>query len=242
MEVPDLDRNHSYSQFGEDREILQWFGRGYAGFFVEVGANNGERDSNSLLLEQFGWRGILIEANPSLAAAATKARPKALVLNIAACERDEESVKFYRVSQGGNLDGLSSMYLDSDVRNRIVEAGGTIDLIEVPGKRLDGVLKDSLPVGQTVDFVSIDVEGAEWHVIRGFDFKCFKPRLLLIEDNTRGKERRIPRLLKENNYVRVHRTGWNDWYVPLECASGFLFRRICLRLRLFKWAIQRLVG
>ena len=39
------------------------------GFFLEAGADDGVRDSNSLLLEvNRGWTGLLVEANPTRAA------------------------------------------------------------------------------------------------------------------------------------------------------------------------------
>ena len=49
----------SYPQFREDVAVLDYFGQGYRGVFVDVGANDGVVGSNTLLPEKHGWRGVL---------------------------------------------------------------------------------------------------------------------------------------------------------------------------------------
>ena len=47
------------------------------GFFVEAGANDGYRQSNTYLLERArGWTGILVEAIPDLARRCARERPR----------------------------------------------------------------------------------------------------------------------------------------------------------------------
>jgi hypothetical protein len=56
------------------------------GFFVDVGANSGVDQSNTLLLEkEFAWRGILIEPIPELAQMAARNRPAASVEQVVLC-------------------------------------------------------------------------------------------------------------------------------------------------------------
>ncbi len=230
----------SYSEFGEDVEILKYFPRGYAGYFVEVGANNGVRDSNTLLLEENGWVGILIEANPDLIASATKSRPRSVVVNAAAGAKDSPSTPFLKVfREQSNLDGLSGVSLDEEERERIRSLGGVIEEITIPLRSLDSILKEHLGEGRSIDFVSIDIEGHELEALKGFDLQTYRPRLMLFEDRSRSADPSVKDHLFRNGYARVHRTGWNDWYVPVADRNRFLIQRFKLKLRLIKWALQR---
>jgi hypothetical protein len=65
----------SYGLEGLDRTILDAIDP-RPGFFVELGAFDGATQSNSVLLESLGWRGLLIEANPGSFAKCVKARPQ----------------------------------------------------------------------------------------------------------------------------------------------------------------------
>ena len=47
----------SYSQAGQDLWVLDKIKKGY---FLEIGAYDGIKFSNSLLLEENGWEGLLI--------------------------------------------------------------------------------------------------------------------------------------------------------------------------------------
>src|SRR5689334_14627543 len=53
---------HKYSQVGQDEWVLSII-RG-KGFFVDAGAFDGVLFSNTLKLEEAGWQGLCIEANP----------------------------------------------------------------------------------------------------------------------------------------------------------------------------------
>jgi FkbM family methyltransferase len=234
----------SYSQFGEDQEIVSYFGKKYNGIFLDVGANNGVRDSNSLLLEEFGWTGILVEANPVLAHEASTNRPLAIVVNAAvAATSSETDVPFYKVwKRGSNLDGLSSLCIDDKTKEKILENGGTIECITVKTLSIDAIIADHLPVGTRIDFVSLDIEGTELVALQGFDIRKHRPRLVVIEDNSRGHDRRILTHMTNAGYMRVHRTGWNDWYVRTREFYRFLFLKWpILQLRLFKWRFERQV-
>ena len=65
-----------------------------------------------------------------------------------------------------------------------------------------------------IDFVSLDVEGHEIEVMRGFSFENYKPTLILIEDGVRDLSKH--RFLKRRGYKLVKRTTLNNWYVPME--------------------------
>jgi hypothetical protein len=74
---------------------------------------------------------------------------------------------------------------------------------------LDSVLAEGDVLG--IDFLSVDVEGAELDVLLGFSFERYRPGLILLEDFAEGLERH--RFMRARGYKRVRRTGNNSWYV-----------------------------
>jgi hypothetical protein len=64
------------------------------GTFLDIGALDGVRDSNTLALERvLGWKGVLIEASPTSFSELQKNRPGQLHVNAAVCAR-EQTVHF----------------------------------------------------------------------------------------------------------------------------------------------------
>ena len=70
-----------------------------------------------------------------------------------------------------------------------------------------------------IDFLSVDVEGAEIDVLSGFLFERYRPNLILLADFANDLSRH--RFRRTKNYKRVRRTGDNSWYVPIEATFPF---------------------
>jgi len=82
----------------------------------------------------------------------------------------------------------------------------TVDL-----KTVDDILEETqLP---HVDFVSIDVEGLQLELLRGFNLEKYRPQLLLVEDHLHSLN--THRYLRHHNYYLAKRTARNHWYVPV---------------------------
>ena len=62
-------------------------------------------------------------------------------------------------------------------------AGPYKGVIQVPVTTLDDILVEG-GAPQPLDFLSVDVEGHEIEVLRGFNFARWQPRLILLEDHT----------------------------------------------------------
>ena len=74
---------------GEERLVELFFGDTQQGTFVEVGANEPKKFSQTWHLEQRGWRGLLIEPIPELCERLRQERPNATVIQ-AACSGPEQ--------------------------------------------------------------------------------------------------------------------------------------------------------
>jgi FkbM family methyltransferase len=163
------------------------------GFFVEVGAFEPINLSQTYHLEQRGWDGLLIEPVPAHAEKLRTQR-RARVVQVACGSPAQHGHELPLYLDGGR----------TSLHHRLGPA------IKVPIVTLDSVLAErAVP---TIDFLSIDVEGAEIDVLRGFSFDRYRPNLLLLEDFADDTSRH--RFMLKQNYKRVRRTGNNSWYVP----------------------------
>jgi FkbM family methyltransferase len=170
---------------GLDRKLEEYLDFD-GGFFIEAGANDGVSQSNTYYLERFrGWRGVLIEGIPELAAQCKKNRPRAAVIQAALVEASYP------------YDTVEMHYagLMSTVAGAMEKAGGTeahirrglevqclkgTYTVRVPARTLTDVIAQHRPAGE-IDLLSLDVEGMEAAVLRGLDFTRFAPRFLCVE-------------------------------------------------------------
>ena len=199
------------SQHGEDRWLEHYFKGRREGGFVEVGAYDGIVLSNTFFLETVGWRGILVEPHPEKAARCRENRPLARVFECAAVGPGGASVVTFDVVDGGEVYSTSAMSAEHAARLR--SYGLRSRQIEVRAQTLDSILEEAqLP---RLDYASIDVEGAELEVLRGFDLRRWRPSVVMIEVNDRIRKRAIRDVFVSSGYVYLRRIGINEVYVPL---------------------------
>lgn len=173
----------SYGLEHLDRLVLAEMPEG-PGFFVECGAHDGQTQSNSVLLEAQGWRGLLIEASPGNYARCVRTRPNCRVEH-AACTRFEKDGTNITIMDVGLMTVADNSVLEDDTRRSWLErgegfAGREAQQLEVPGRAMSSILDDHGV--ERIDLLILDVEGAEVDVLRGLDFVRHAPRFVLAED------------------------------------------------------------
>ena len=191
----------SYAQYAEDLVIEDLLGlraRGArAGVFVDIGANDPVRLSNTWRLYKHGWSGIAIEPDPDLCARFARKRPRDLVVCAAVGER-EEDLTFHRFYESA----LNT--LDPDVAARAESRGWKImsrELVRV--RRLNAILEEHASrIAAGIDLLSIDAEGFDLAILRGLDLQRFRPRLVVFEVSTDSHvgESESAELLKRAGY------------------------------------------
>lgn len=200
-----------FSQNGEDYLLWAVLGDRTDGFYVDVGAFDGVYLSNSYSFELAGWRGVCIEPLPAFYERCRAARPGAACVH-AACVADPavQHVELY-VEEMGLLSGLDPER-EAELRERYERRGlewKGFERVQVPAFALTAILEQHAPAGTAIDFISVDVEGAELDVLRGLDLDRYAPRLLVIEANTLEAERILTDFLGAAGFHRARRVGEN---------------------------------
>lgn len=199
----------SRAQLFQDVLVLYLLGEKRNGVFVEFGACDGERHSNSHLLEtEFKWTGLLAEP----------ARVwHASLLNNRDCKVDLRCVWKESGEKIEFLETLSpelSTVKSRSASDRHIRSEESSTRYEVDTITLNDLLNEH-DIQPGFDYLSIDTEGSEIDVLCAFDIKRYRPSVLTIEHNHRASERVIERLLTQHGYKRVFRelSCWDAWYV-----------------------------
>lgn len=212
----------SYSQWGEDVMVLDFFGNQVTGTFFEAGAHHPTLISQTYLLERHGWHGVLVEALPDKTEEFVRLRPRSKLFARALGDPKHkgDTMDFVIPADGNTAEARLLSPHESP------PTGST--LLKVEMTTISDVLTES---GLTeLDFLSLDVEGDELAAFRGLDFSRWKPRLILVEDHL--FDLRLHRFLKTKGYRLVLRTGSNNWYVPQ--GTEFPARNWRMRLELIR--------
>jgi FkbM family methyltransferase len=135
---------------------------GFKGYACDVGANNGEFESNTIELEKSGWVVLCVEPNPHLVAAANT---RMLWRQVAAGSKNE--IRTFMSIGGAPYQSGS----------RIDAPEG--EKLEVQVLTLDTILEQAgFP---RLDFLTVDTEGWEEEVMKGFTVERWKPKFISLE-------------------------------------------------------------
>lgn len=213
----DPSRDESYSQWGEDRLVWEFFEGRTDGFFLEAGAYHPVQLSQTCLLEKRGWHGVLVEPLPDNAQAFADQRPNSRLVTMALGDPGQAGEELTFVVP----DGETSLA-------RLLEPGEAVPegerVSRVPLTTLTRVLDES--EATRLNYLSLDLEGYELPALRGLDFERWRPDLIVIEDRVENLDQH--RFLWSQGFHLVYRTGSNNWYVP----AGTRFPRHTLWMRL----------
>ena len=197
----------SYSQDGEDMILKSIYEgkKGYKGFFVDIGAHHPVRYSNTLFFYKRGWKGINVEPTPSAIKPFNVFRRRDINLNIGVGEF-QDSLTFYCF----NEPALNSF--SKEVSERIVRETPKYKIIKevkIDVLPLSEVFDRYLPQGTKIDFLTIDVEGLDFEVLKSNNWDKYKPDVILVEESLNVDELGnsvIYPYLKERGYVFFAKT------------------------------------
>ncbi len=205
-----------YSQDNQDLFLDTNVFKGYKfGIFVDVGAYDGKKYSNTLFFEESRkWNGINIEANKTIYDLLIINRPNCININYAI--HDQEGTYDFILNTGYTemISGLKSEYdaRHFDRLNKELEiAGGTTNILKVETKRLDTLFEENNI--KYINYLSIDVEGAELSVIKSINFDKVFIDVIGFENNYKDISKNIIEYLKEKKYILIPTN--NDYAVDI---------------------------
>lgn len=173
----------SYSQEGEDMVLRRLFEKQEKGFYVDVGAHHPKRFSNTYYFYKKGWRGVNIDAMPGSMRTFNKIRPRDINVEIALSDK-KEMLKYY-VFNDPALNTFSKELAD---RRDGQESYRILFEKDLQAYTLVEVLDKHLPKGQEIDFLSVDVEGLDFRVLKSNDWNKYRPAIILVEDKSNSLE------------------------------------------------------
>jgi FkbM family methyltransferase len=197
-----------YSTHGEDSIAAGFFKYAKKGFFLEIGAMDGLRMSNTYYLEQLGWRGMCIEAHPKYAEMCIKNRPRSINIHAAVADKIRDSVDFF-AAPAGAASSINEKFAKKIFRKHHQNPKELVKT-QVPMVTVDFVLK--LHRIKKVDYVSVDVEGTEAAVMRGFSVEKYKPRLIILEQCFLVDSPKIIEYMKSRGYHFARKIAINAFY------------------------------
>lgn len=174
------------SQFRQDEFLNEEVIKGYeGGFFVDVGAYNGIKFSNTYYFEKLKkWNGICVEPTPRAFEELKKNR-NCICVNCAVFVEEGEHDFLWIDDYNGNemLSGLKSEYdirLTIRINNYLSKSNKPSEIIKVKTRRLESILDENDV--KHIDLLSMDTENSELSVLKSIDFNKVFIECMVIEN------------------------------------------------------------
>lgn len=221
----ELLENHIKDTFGDQKGqvdylinyVLDYENNGLfkKGFFIDLACAEGVHWNNTYFLEKYlGWDGILFEPNPKYEDDIRINRKSKLVTKVVH-EYSGTEVPF-RIDNG-MLGGIVSNDTDNNekIRGKELERA---EIINIKTTTLEKEL-ESINAPSLIDFMSLDVEGAEWIVMKNFPFNKYKIRCMAIE----RPNKKLDILLESEGYRQVNHLMYDVIYVHKDFLGSVNF-------------------
>ena len=159
----------SYSNWGIDMMADFFFRNKKEGIYIDVGCHHPLINNNTYPLYKRGWKGINIDIDYGAIDSFNFLRSKDTNIKIAVSDTTGEAELFF--------------YHNRAAKNTLSKEKGfdSKEIQKIKTSTLNKVIENSIYKDQKINFISIDVEGYELNVLKGFDFKKYKPDLVVLE-------------------------------------------------------------
>jgi FkbM family methyltransferase len=205
----------SYAQNMEDVHLAAVFAGQDSGFYIDIGGGHPVADNVSFAHYLAGWRGVVVEPQAALHGLYGRVRPRDIALAVLV-GREAGEAAFHVVDR---LHGFSTM-VETHAKGAAGFGAGYATESR-PVTTLAALCEAHAPA--RIDWLKIDVEGAEADVIAGADWSRFRPRLILVEaiepGSMRPAEAAWEPMLTAAGYRFVFFDGLNRFYLADEAAE-----------------------
>ena len=206
-------KKKTYSMHGEDLVVEKYFKETVNGFYVDLGCYHPIKHNNTMLLYQKGWRGINIDISKFSIKLFNFCRPEDLNLNLAVSDKSGE-IDFYYQKKISALSTIKKSQSDLAFQGKIKKK-------TISSQTLTQILDDSKYKDKSIDFLDIDIEGADLDALKSLDFSRYSPKLICVEilhknmfiNNKDIEKSDIYNLLKVKNYKKIWSGIFNHIFV-----------------------------
>lgn len=211
----------SYSQVGEDLQIAYLLGKTKDVRYIDVGCLWPVQHSNTYLFYRQDGEGLCIDAYPEVAESFRAERPRDVFLNAGIGSTAGELM--YHMFENPVFNTFSEERAEFVQRRGAGRPGRTlVDRVPVSLITLDEAVAQTdfaQRCGGRLDLLSIDVEGLEADVVRGFSFNSLRPRLVVCEyirrkrDTAPPEETEIATAMADHGYWIAGYTGHDIYFL-----------------------------
>ena len=159
----------SYSNWGIDMMADFIFREKNKGVYIDIGCHHPMINNNTYPLYKRGWNGINIDIDYSAIDSFNFLRSKDTNIEIAVSDNVGNSDLFFYHNRAAKNTLSKEKGLDAK------------QIRSIKTTTLNKIIQESIYKDQKINFLTIDVEGFELNVLRGFDFKKYKPELVVVE-------------------------------------------------------------
>ncbi len=198
-------KKKTYAMEGEDLEINEFLKNIKNGFYVDAGGFHPLDRNNTYLLYKKNWRGINIDLSEFSIDLFNFARPEDININVAVSNKDGE-INFYYMKK---LSQLSTIKKDIALKGM----HGDIKEKKINSKKLTTIINNTKFKNKKIDFLNIDLEGADFDALQSLDFKIYRPKLICVEIHDKDIENsKINLFLKKLNYTKKWSATFSHLY------------------------------
>lgn len=214
VNITSFSNKGSFSLNRLDKKMEKYLGY-KNGFFIELGANDGFTQSNTLYYERkYNWKGMLIEPSPNNFLTCKKVRSKNNSIYCNACVGFDYQNKYVDITYSNLMTFSNSLDLD------IVDKDIHIENSKKHLKKHEVIfefgsvaqtltsLMDKSNAPRVIDFLSLDVEGAETEVLRGVDFEKYSFKYMLVEHRDFNE---LEQFLGDKGYSFIEKLSYHDY-------------------------------
>ena len=174
--------NRSFTRYGLDLLLKHYFRNKKEGIYIDVGCFHPKLANNTYLLYKKGWKGINIDVDSHTIEIFNYLRPRDYNKQIAISDKSGE-VDLYFYHDRSAINTLSKETFDS-------RGGKSFDIRKIKAETLNYIIENSPFKDNKIDFLTIDVEGYEMNVLKGFNINKYRPDIIVLEfiDNALKKQ------------------------------------------------------
>jgi FkbM family methyltransferase len=170
---PTSGRPLSYAQNMEDYHLALALAGTARGSYVDIGGGHPIAGSVSFWFYERGWQGLVVEPQQDLATLHRALRPRDMLVE-AVIGSETGEADFYRVERLHALSTTVPRHADAAQKH-----GTAVQRVRMPALSLSELCsRNGLA---DIDFLKIDVEGAERDVIAGGDWRRYRPKVVVVE-------------------------------------------------------------